>query len=225
MKNWSSRFIATATVISLLVFVEPANAFMSSDSFRVWTDTITSGGNRSTSASFITQDTISESATGENLTSATFLAQAGLPAIFEEPVLTMAISSATLSLTPSTFDVGSVSTGSYTVTVSTNAPFGYTLTVTEDAGLQNTQQAGTFIGDVADGVVTAGSSEYGVAVTGTDAAFADDRALSTTPLTIASRTSLTSGIVSTITHKVAISSGVSAGTYTHTVTYVAIANY
>ncbi len=215
--------IILSTIIALVVFVEPAHAFMSSDSFRIWADTVSSGGNRSTSTSFIAQDSIGENANGENMSSASFLAQAGLPAIFQEPVLLMTISVSALTLSPSPITASAVSTGSYTVTISTDASAGYTLTATEDTDFQFS--AGVFIPDVTDGSVTVGAGEYGVAVSGTDASFSDDRALGTTALTVASRTSRTTSSVDTITHRVGVSGSSTVGVYAHTVTYLVMGNY
>lgn len=207
--------------IIILGLPQTVLAFRSSTNFRIWDDSVGSGGARSTSTNYIVEDTIGESATGEDSSSTNFLADAGFPAIFEEPVLriTLSASAAGLSPNPSPTTTGSTS---YTATVATNADFGYTLQVTEDGEFRSGADS---ITDVSDGTITAGSLEYGIQVSGTDAAFSDDQAISSTPLTVASRTSPTTGTVTTITHQASVEFGTATGPYSHTVTYVAVANF
>lgn len=207
--------------VLLLGISNNALALSTSTNFRIWADSITSGGNRSTSTSFIAEDSISETATVEESVSTNFLLAAGLPALFEEPVLRMTISSATASFSPDISNTA-VSLASYTVTTATNADSGYTLSITEDGALRS---GGNTIADVSDGSVTAGSPETGVAVSGTGAAFADDRALTGSPLLLASSSSRTTGTTNTITHKASVVQGTPGGTYGHVVTLVVVPNY
>lgn len=220
MKKINVLFGAILSILLLL----PSNnslALSSSTNFRIWSDSISSGGNRSTSANFITEDSISESATGEDQASTNFLIAAGLPALFEEPVLRMTLSSSAASFSPDISNTA-VSTASYTVTVSTSADSGYSLLITEDGALRSGPNS---IGDVADGSVTVGNSETGVAISGTGAAFSDDRAVSGTALVLASSASRTTGTTNTITHKASVVSGTPAGSYSHVVTLVVLPSY
>ncbi len=212
-------------VLMFIIGITQAKALMSSDNFRIWADTVDSGGNRSSSGNFIIQDSVSETTSGEIIGSASFLSQTGLPAIFEEPVMIMNVSSGTLTLNPSTISSASTSAGSYTITTSTNAPFGYTVRVTEDGEFRNAQNPGLFISDVIDGAVTTGFAEYGIGITGADAAFANDRAVSNTPLIVATNNSFVTNSSVIVTHRASVSDSVSPGTFSHTVTYVAIGNY
>ncbi|MBI4280885.1 hypothetical protein HY628_01670 [Candidatus Uhrbacteria bacterium] len=166
-------------------------------------------------------DTISESATGEDQSSANFLVDAGLPAIFQEPVLLFSLSTGTASFS-SSISPNAISTVSYTFTTSTNAPSGYTVQVSEDG---NFRAGSADISDVTDGAVSAGSEEYGLSVAGLDAAFSDDRAIPSTSLVVASRSNWISSSITTVTHKAAVTQGFAAGGYAHTVTYVAIGNF
>lgn len=217
-----SAVLATV-LVTVLFSASDSLALMNSASYEIWSDTISTGGNRSTSASYIVSDTIGEAATGEDQSSASFFLYSGLPAIFADPVLSVELSTNAISLSPN-LSTSDVSEGSYTLTVSTNAPFGYAAQVTEDGEFRN---GGETIDDVSDGTVDVGDSdeEYGIAVSGTDAAFGDDQAISATPLTVATRTNWISGSETTITHKATLGSGIPAGTYSHTVTYVVIGNF
>lgn len=217
------RHVLLGTVLSILLLFPSNNslALSTSTNFRIWSDSVTSGGGRSTSTNFITEDSISESATGEDPSSTNFLLAAGLPALFEEPVLRMTLSSSTASFSPDISNAA-VSSASYTVTVSTNADAGYSLSIIEDGQLRSGPNS---IGDVSDGAVTAGNGESGVAISGTGAAFTDDRALTGSPLVLASSTSRTTGITNTITHKASVVSGTPAGSYSHVVTLVVVSNY
>lgn len=214
-------WISVTVSVLLLGISNNALALSTSTNFRIWADSVTSGGNRSTSTNFIAEDSISETATVEESVSTNFLLAAGLPALFEEPVLRMTISSATASFSPNISNTA-VSSASYTVITATNADSGYTLSITEDGALRS---GGNSIGDVSDGAVSAGSSETGVAVSGTGAAFADDRAVSETALVLATSSSRTTGTTNTITHKASITTGTPPGTYSHVVTLVVTSNY
>lgn len=211
-------------IIFIVVFLGMPNqtlAFRSSTNYRIWSDAVDSGGNRSSSTNFVTEDTIGEDATGEDLASVNFLADAGLPAFFEEPVLRMTISSSSLNLFPD-LSSATISSASYTVSVATNSDFGYTLRAFEDGELRSGLAT---ITDVSDGAITAGSSEYGVAVSGDDAAFINNQALSGIALTLASRNGPTTGTTTTVTHLASIASGVTGGTYSQVISLVVVANY
>ncbi|MBI4133106.1 hypothetical protein HY478_00680 [Candidatus Uhrbacteria bacterium] len=205
-----------------LLFLEPgsAHALMTSANYRVWADTVSGGGNRSTSASYISTDTISESNSGEDPSSANFLLDAGLPAIFQEPIVTLTVSAAAITLGDIT--TAAVSSASYTVTVTTNAQFGYTARITEDG---NFRSGANDINDVLDGTVTAGSEEYGIAVAGADAAFAGDQPVSGTALTIATRADWITSSVTTVTHRAAAAPATISVAYAHAVTHTVVGNF
>lgn len=209
---------------SVFLFSTSASALMESDSFTIWADTVSSGGNRSTSAGYIVDDTIGESATGEDQESDNYFALSGLPAIFQEPVLTFDLSDDAIELSPD-LQTDEISDDSYTLTISTNAQFGFNAQVIEDG---NFRDGADEINDVADGEVTAGSEEYGLAVTGDDADFIDDEAIpdpAGTALIIATRDNWVSNSVTTVTHKASVSGSSAHGDYSHVVTYIVIGNF
>jgi hypothetical protein len=149
----------------------------------------------------------------------------GFEALYEEMRLTMSISTTSVALSPNPLSTGSVSTGTTDITVSTNADFGYALTIVDGKAFQ--QGSGYQLADVTDGAVTAGSEEFGVSVSGTDAAFGDDRSIpsSSAPRVIASRSIPGASIVTTVTFKAAISTITPAGMYKGSATFIATPQY
>lgn len=132
------------------------------------------------------------------------------------------------SLTPNI-----VSSGSYNLSVTTNAEFGYVVTVLEDGNLRNGVNV---ISDVADGLVDRGN-EYGIGLenvpvpeTG-DAAFLDeDRAITSSPMTVMSNAGpvrppavITREVQ--VTHKAVVNQTLEAGEYSHIVSYVCTSTF
>ncbi|OGL67318.1 hypothetical protein A2856_01325 [Candidatus Uhrbacteria bacterium RIFCSPHIGHO2_01_FULL_63_20] len=194
----------------------------SSTNYILWDTSINGGGGRTTSTNYIDFNTVVDIGS-DYLSSGNYRAYQGFEAITEEPRLTMSLSSTSITLSPNPLTTASVSTGATTVTVSTNADFGYALTATENAAFQN--QSADEIADVSDGAVTAGSEEYGIAVSGADAAFGDDRSVSTTPRTIASKSTWGAARATVVTVKAAIASVTDSGEYAGTITFIATGNY
>ena len=194
----------------------------SSTNYILWGDVRDGGGGFGTSASYRLHSSVSD-LSNEQLSSGNYILHSGFQELYEEPRITMSISDSAVTLSPAVITSSSVSTASVTISISTNADFGYNLTVKEVAAFQNAYS--TSLNPVTDGVVTAGSEEFGVAVSGDDAAFGDDQAISDTPLVIASRTIWTTGVTTTATFKAAITSGTQAGAYNGTVGFIATGNY
>jgi len=120
--------------------------------------------------------------------------------------------------------------GFYDVNVGSNATSGVTLYLAEDGNLRNGSDD---INDVADSAVTAGSEEYGVAVTtsGTwsiDTTYSGiDAPIITGPDIVATTTGgidITGDDVNVV-HKAAIASSTVATTYSHIVTWTAVGNF
>lgn len=121
--------------------------------------------------------------------------------------------------------------GSYDVDVGTNAASGASVYLAEDGNLRN---GANDINDVADSAVTAGSEEYGVALTETGTAWTIDAtyaAIDAPVITGPDLAATSAGPVNTsidnvdIIHKVGIASSTLALTYTHIVTWTATANF
>ena len=132
----------------------------------------------------------------------------------EKGILSMSISGTALNL--GTLDIGAVSSASTVATITTDSFTGYTLSIGSVSG--------TVLTAVSDGAVTAGSEEYGMAVSGADAAFADDRGVSA-GLALASANSAVTSREATLTFKAAISNDSIAGSRSQSMVLSASANF
>ena len=216
--------------LCLMLCVLPTSAWAESSSanFKLWGSAITGGGQKSTSTNYINFGSVSDFSSvransSDVPSSPDYRLYVGFQAIYEEPRITLSLSGTSVVLSPAPLSVGSVSTGSMSVTVSTNADFGYTLTATEIAAFQN--QYGSELADVTDTSVTAGSEEYGIAVSGADAAFGNDQPLTSSPLVIASNSLWGASRTTTVTYKAAINPSTDAGSYSGTTIFIATGNY
>lgn len=149
---------------------------MTSEHYRVTSDAFSGGGERSTSASYIVEDTVSEvaSPSGEDLSSASYLACVGYQCLRGEATLTVtyavqsgACDGTSSSSPPYTVALGTLSTGSVTtatnricVRVSANAPGGELVQI-RSAGLKSDSVP---IDAIASNTATlaAGTAGYGV---------------------------------------------------------------
>jgi len=122
-----------------------------------------------------------------------------------------------------TLTTSAVKTAVTRLEITTNAENGYTATVYEDGNLRTT--VGDDIDDVADGSVTAGSEEYGISSTGDDTTPANDFAITGSNTTVASSSTYGSLKRTAVIYQAAISDVTAAGSYSHTVTYVATGNF
>ncbi len=212
------RFIQLALLsISLFPFGIMA-ADLNSTNFTIFDNGINSGGTRSTSSNFILESTLGE--LSGTTTSTNFSSRSGFQAIEAEPKLTMALSANSVAL--GNLTSANVSSGSITVTVTANAKSGYSVKITEDSNLHS---GSNDINDVADGSVSAGHEEYGISTSGSAGQFnSSDTAISGT-VTVASNSSFASAEATTITFKTSIDSATFNGSYSHTVTFIAVANF
>ena len=202
-----------------LAFAGEVYAEMSSTNYRLYGDSIGSVGGRGSSTNYLLEGTGEDMPAGEG-SSTNYVLLAGFQSLAEHPTFSFSVSSSSIAF--GTLQVASVASSAYTVTTSTNAPYGYTTTIYEDGEFR---VGSSTIDDVADGVITAGSEEYGVSATGTDAAFATDQGITSSGTVVASRTNWINGSATTVTHKAAISASTTAGSYTHTVTYMSTGNF
>lgn len=153
--------------------------------------------------------------------------------IAEVPKITFSLSTNAINL--GTLSTGSVNTNSHTMTVITNVG-GYNVTVVEDGNLRNGAHD---INDVSGGTVDAGTEEYGLSTTDTDAGL--DIALDATcgsgpynatgvnasPKKIAKAVGPTysSGETNTICYAASIATDTASGSYTQILTYIATGNF
>jgi len=108
-----------------------------------------------------------------------------------------------------------VASNNHTLTVTTNAPGGYILYISEDGELRKGSDE---IDDVTDGSVTAGFKEYGLNTGYGD--FTNDAAITDTMKIVREKNSPASGEVTTCTYKAAVDNLTPQGYYSHIVTIV-----
>lgn len=152
-------------VLPALFFGLMAEGEMTSTNYAIYADSFNVGGIYSTSTSYDLYSSVGEWPSSLP-TSTSYEIRAGFQAM-ERGELTLSISDNALSL--GDLSLSAVNTDSAILTITSGSDTGYTLSV----GSADSSP----ITAVSDGSVTAGSEEYGLAVSGTDAAFADDRSI------------------------------------------------
>ena len=217
--------ILNLLTIFIVAIILPQMAFsMSSENFSIFADTVNYGGNRSTDSNFIIFDSIGEGGIFDTPTSTS--ANYALSAGFQSQGLANFISASTTpsSVNLGNLDHGSVASANLALQISTNATFGYSSTIAADGDFKQTD--GTKINAVSDGAVSAGGNEFGFRTAGVDGQYnSADQGLSTTQLTIASRSNWTNLSETTITFKAAIAAGTAYGSFSQNVTITTTANY
>ncbi len=179
MKRLLQQFATITVIVSQVLWPALTSAqVMTSENYRVPFDAFSGGGDRSTSGSYIAEDTVSEvsSPTGEDLSSASYLACVGYQCLKEEIVLTVnyAVQSGACDATSATsppynVPLGTLTTGSVTtasnricVRVSANSPGGQVVQIRDaSAGLASNSVPGDVITSNTTTLV-AGTAGYGV---------------------------------------------------------------
>lgn len=206
--------ITVVLIIGIFFFSIPraARSAMQSASYSIPADGITFGGVEATSTSYATFSTIG-GPPASNTTSTSYIVRGGFLA-GQDGSLTLALSSTSLTL--GTLSTGAVASASTVATINTNADTGYTLSIGSVSG--------TGLTGVSDGAVTAGSEEYGVAVSGNNRAFTTDQAIAAN-LILASYAGPVTNDAETLALKASISSNSTAGSYSQTITLSLAANF
>lgn len=167
--------------MSAIVFFVCAGGYasadtMSSTNYKVQADTLSIGGNRSTSTNFVVEDTLGDLATGESLASANFKACSGYECFQGTPYITFSVTQGISS--PGTAGagvaLGALSTGSVKtsdgtainsvfITSESNAAGGTVVRVKDaNAGLKRISTADTI--SSASVTLVAGTAGYGICV-------------------------------------------------------------
>ena len=198
-----------ATILMLPVSVWAA---MSSTNYMIYADSLETGGGLSSGGGYNLEDTIGEGIISGSVGS-TYDIKAGYQA--------MVLGSLSMNISNGTIDLGTLSTttinsASTTVTITTDATTGYSMSI------QNV--SGTSLTAVADGEVTVGQEEYGIAVVGADAVTTTDRGI-TQWLTLANNAGPVIGRQTELVFKAAISSVTSPGDRNQTVSIGVSANF
>jgi len=123
----TSLYAATGTLLIVLFLQQAGAQVMTSNSYRIQSDSINFGGGLSTSSNYSLESTIGEVGTGFS-TSTTFGVGAGYQQM-QEVYLSLS-GAANVSMSPEIPGVtGGIANGSTTVTVTTDSPSGYMLTI------------------------------------------------------------------------------------------------
>lgn len=201
----------TALLLGFLVFPSASWGVMSSTNYTIFADSVDSGGVLSTGGAYSLQDTAGESPVGSS-TSSSYEVIGGYQAM-DWSVLTMDIDTTTLNM--GTLVIDRVASSSAVVTVTADASTGYVLSVGSVSG--------TSLGGVSDGSVSPAHEEYGVAVSGPDAAFSDDRAI-VAGLNLSSSSTPVTSAQTTVTFKATMGPTSVAGGRSQSVTLTASTN-
>lgn len=195
-------------------------AAMSSTNFQIVSDAIAVGGNVSTSSNFGVFDTFNVAAAAATSTSSNFAAASDFQYAQPDDNLTVTFSKTAISL--GTLSVGSISSDSQIMTVTTNSRSGYTTTIQTDGALRSGSNT---IDAASGGSISAGTEAYGVLTTGGNGQLSAITGLSATPQTIARSTVPATAVATTITYQAAIAGATVGGDYSQTVTFTTTANF
>ncbi|MEK7122355.1 MAG: hypothetical protein AAB855_00705, partial [Patescibacteria group bacterium] len=132
----------TTLILSLIAGPSVVLAQLSSDSFRMTSDSANCGGGRSTSDSFALFSTICEPTDGRTLTSTNFVAESGFQYMDDTPFITVSLLNSAGTAAKNSISYGSltpssgVQSDSILVRVATNAANGYIGSVLSDGALR-----------------------------------------------------------------------------------------
>ncbi len=208
------RALVFILLIVFTFFAQRSWGAMSSTNYYIYADVISVGGILSTSSAYSLQDTIGESIVG-SVTSSSYIIKGGYQAMDNSTVLSLVISDAALSL-GSLVDYTASSAVSTTVSVGSTAG-GFSLSISDVTG--------SVLSNVDDGAVDGdgGSEEYGISVTGANAAFATDQSVVAGRVLASSTSALSSDTI--LTFKAIRNAGTTPNTYSQSLTLVASANF
>lgn len=208
---YKASLIIMVLLLGFLMFPSRTWGVMSSTNYTIFADSVDSGGVISTGGTYNLQDTAGEFSVGSS-TGGTYNVIGGYQAM-DWSVLTIDINTTVINL--GTLSLSAVATSPAVVSVTADADTGYVLSVASVSG--------TSLTGVSDGAVTAGSEEYGVAVSGMDATFAGDQAI-VAGLNLSTSSTPVISAQTTLTFKAAISNASAAGAYSQSVVLTASTN-
>lgn len=217
------RFLPATLALTIVTSVAYAQT-SSSTNFMLTSQSATNcGGGHSSSTNYKIFDTLCEQA-GQNSSSTNYAAFAGFQAQTDLPQLTVSYSASSLSFAD--LKATEVKSTSMTVTVNTNAPSGYQVTILADGNFRKTSAAvGTtaateIIAAVSDGTVSANGNEYGFSTSSTDLSIP-----TSTPRVANASNTFARNETTTITLKAGVSETNSSGLYTQNITIVTAATF
>lgn len=136
-------------------------------------------------------------------------------------ILTYSLSKRSVDL--GTLSSGSISSDSMSITVSTDSPSGYTLSLVQDGRLRTGGNGQIVFANVPAGGVVAGTEGYGIRTTGGSSLLSSDTSISD-GLAVASTGGIANNDTTTIEYRASIAPGTRGGTYQQTVTFTLTVN-
>lgn len=217
-------YFCLCIAISLVIFpLDAGSASMSSESYQLQLDSVDVGGELVTSTNYKVSGSLGESPGVHDTqsTSANYIVEAGFQAAASGAALSATLSTNSVSL--GSLSATGVSSVSQTITVTTNSPTGYTVSIVEDGNLRSGSDD---INDVSDGAVTASREEYGFGTSGIAGQYnSSDSAITGEGKTIATTSTMAISEQTTITYKASINDTTAIGNYSHSVTFTTTVNY
>ncbi len=207
-----NKIFGISLIAMILVLPISVLAAMSSTNYYIYADSVETGGGLSSGGVYDLEDTLGEGVISQT-SGATYNINAGYQA--------MVLGSLSMNISNNSIDLGdlnasSVSVASTTVTITTDAQTGYSLSVQSVSGSGLTA--------VSDGEVTAGQEEYGLAVVGTDAVTTTDQGIMA-GLVLANNAGPVIGRQSELVFKAAISPSTPSGARSQSITVGVSANF
>lgn len=207
-----NKIFGISLIAMILVLPISVLAAMSSTNYYIYADSVETGGGLSSGGVYDLEDTLGEGVISQT-SGATYNINAGYQA--------MVLGSLSMNISNNSIDLGdlnasSVSVASTTVTITTDAQTGYSLSVQSVSGSGLTA--------VSDGEVTAGQEEYGLAVVGTDAVTTTDQGIMA-GLVLANNAGPVIGRQSELVFKAAISPSTPSGVRSQSITVGVSANF
>src|SRR3989338_11430835 len=208
----------TAVFVNLLS-VSPLSAAMSGGSYNIPIDGLTMGeADAAVGGDYVLRETVGDFS-GQTVTDSSYRLIGGFTGATGEGVR-MTLSKSSISLSLGGSPLTTVASDSLALTVTTDSITGYASSISESGNLAS---GSNDINDAGDGSVTAGSEEYGITTSGTDAQLASDTAISGS-VSVASSNIPVSDRATTVTFRAAVAQSTKSGNYSHTVTFTVTAN-
>lgn len=211
-------FVILFIFTSIFGFAHTISATMSGGGFQITSDAFSVVSPESSSGGdFVLLDTAGEFGASTGTVGGVIELRGGFQAA-ENGILRFSVSPGSIQIGP--LSSGAVSASAVSITMTTDSQTGYTVSATEDGNLRSGSDT---ITDVADGVVTAGSREYGIRTSGTDGLLGSDTPINGS-VAIASSVGAVIARQTDIQFRVAIDGSMPAGNYSHIVTFTATVN-
>lgn len=240
---WHQCLLSCVCTVAVGLYAIDGAGAMSSNTYQIWADVLSSGGSESgSSASFGIQDTVGEGITlSATSTSASFGTRAGFREMVRDRVLTFSLGSSAVSL--GELSSTGVRAASHTMTVLTNADNGFSVTVSGSTLQRGGADSISGIGGTSAPSIV-GSRQFGLNLVANTDPSIGAAGSGTSPIgaaagqyaitnqfafqsgdTVASASGPINSTIFTVSYIANISSAVTAGAYSTTLTYTATANY